>query len=248
MALKSPLTDVESFPGNSGMYPSAEVKFAVLVVETYVVKSAAEKLKSVPPDRDVEGRGGKSVHLETILRLLLGIEIVAAGGAVVAGRNGHCNSLRGGLLPQSVYELISGCTLESFASAKAHVQDAHGIIIERPIDGEKETCIQIGVRRGVEHLRGAGCEAAGNLKIEQRLNHVAVDAGIVAVDDHGGRRRRQPEEAAVVIDVRGGDIRVAGDADAYAAARVGGRSAEFRIPGVGAVIDCGRISRDDKEK
>ncbi len=34
LALKSPLTEVEPFPGTSGMYPNAEVKFAVLVSET----------------------------------------------------------------------------------------------------------------------------------------------------------------------------------------------------------------------
>ena len=137
LALNNPLTDVESFPGTSGMYPSAEVKFAVLVGDVGG-EVGCQNIEVGAADCDVEGRGCEPVDLETMLRLLLGIEIVAASGSGVASCDGDRDALRGGLFPKTVDELVSSRALERFASGEAYIENAYGIIVDGTVDGEEE--------------------------------------------------------------------------------------------------------------
>ena len=105
---------------------------------------------------DVIGRGSETIHSHAQVGQVLGIRVVASGGAAVACRDHDRNALRRRLLPQILDELIARGAQCRFAFAEADIQDVRLVVVDGALDGEEKSRLQGGVGGGVKDHLGVG--------------------------------------------------------------------------------------------
>lgn len=140
---------------------------------------AVEDVEVRSADGDVVRRGAEAIDGETLIGDVLGIGVVAPGGAAVSGGDGDGDALRGSLLPEVLNVLVAGGSLYGFATAEADVEDVGLVVVERALDGEEEAGVERGVGCGIEDDVCAGSDAAGDFGVEVGFDGVPFSPGSV---------------------------------------------------------------------
>src|SRR6202012_4003450 len=183
--------------------------------------------------RNIIGGRSETVYLQAKDRARLGVRVIAAGRAAVAGGDGHRDSLRCSLFPEVEVFEVTALSLICLTKPEAHVEDVDLVVVERALNGQIQSRLEGSVLRGVERQSRIGRDGAGNFKVQERLHFIATPgARIVTIDDNRGGNSRQSEETAVIRDVAESDVGMAGNADGDT------RAGEIQAAGV-VLVQCG---------
>jgi len=175
---------------------------------------------------------------------VLRVEIVAACGAPVAGRDHHCNALGCGLLPKRLEKLIPSRSEMLFAGAKTHANDTGKIVIDS-VDGRKmDPRRRFRWGRGYEINRCAGGNGASPLNVQIGFDFASIQAWVGAIENDvlAGEILRQAKNCAEVDDILNLYVGFAEHCNGLACSR------NSAAPKWRDVVDFCEIGRREREK